>query len=96
MDWEWSTGVFVVKEGNFTRSEISEVDEAEIFGGQENKLTMVQTYTWMFQCEYKLQKYPFDTQVNVIEIQRHGFNVLDKIILVSGMCNHNECGEPDK
>ena len=82
MDWEWSTGVFVVKEGNCTRSEISEVDEAEIFGGQENKLTMVQTYTWMFQCEYKLQKYPFDTQVSVIQISslesRHiCFNILD-------------------
>ena len=39
------------------------MDEAELFEGGENKLTMTQTYTWEFQCEYKLQKYPFDTQV---------------------------------
>ena len=39
------------------------VDEAEIFEGGENKLTMTQAYTWEFQCQYKLQKYPFDTQV---------------------------------
>ena len=69
MEWEWSTGVFVVKEGNFTRSGMSEVDEAEIFEGGENKLTMTQAYTWEFQCNYKLQKYPFDTQVNMIQIE---------------------------
>ena len=59
----------MVKEGNFTRSEIAEIDEAEIFEGGENKLTMTQAYTWEFQCNYKLQKYPFDTQVNIIQIE---------------------------
>ena len=63
MDWEWTTGVSVVKEGNFTRSGIEEVDEAEIFEGAENTLKMIQTYTWEFQCQYMLQRYPFDTQV---------------------------------
>ena len=63
MEWEWATGVSVVKEGNFTRSGYGEVNEAEIFEGDENTLMMTQTYTWEFQCEYKLQKYPFDTQV---------------------------------
>ena len=82
MEWEWSTRVSVVKEGNFTRSGINEVDEAEIFEGGENKLTMTQAYTWEFQCQYKLQKYPFDTQVSVIQISslesRHiCFNILD-------------------
>ena len=42
---------------------IEEVDEVEIFEGAENRLTMNQTYTWEFQCKYKLQRYPFDTQV---------------------------------
>ena len=64
MDWEWATGVTVTREGNFTRSGIEEVDEAEIFEGAENRLTMNQTYTWEFQCKYKLERYPFDTQVN--------------------------------
>ena len=60
---EWVTGVSVVKEGDFTRSGLDEVDEAEIFKGDENNLTMVQTYTREFQCHYMLQRYPFDTQV---------------------------------
>ena len=64
MDWEWVTRVTVTREGNFTRSGIDEVDEAEIFEGAENRLTMNQTYTWEFQCKYELQRYPFDTQVN--------------------------------
>ena len=61
--WEWSTLVFVVREGNFTRSGLEHVDEAEIFEGSENTLRMIQTYTREFQCTYQLQKYPFDTQV---------------------------------
>ena len=60
---EWATSVTVTREGRFTRSDIREVDEAEIFEGAENSLTMNQTYTWEFQCKYKLQRYPFDTQV---------------------------------
>ena len=62
-NWEWATRVTVTREGDFSRSDIEEVDEAEIFEGAENRLTMNQTYTWEFQCQYKLQRYPFDTQV---------------------------------
>ena len=65
VDWEWVTRVSVVREGNFTRSGFNEVDEAEIFEGAENTLTMTQTYTWVFQCQYRLQHYPFDTQVKL-------------------------------
>ena len=60
---EWITTVTVTREGNFTRSGFGEVDEAELFEGANNRLTMNQTYTWEFQCNYKLQLYPFDTQV---------------------------------
>ena len=63
MDWEWATRVTVTREGNFTRTGLEEVDEAEVFEGAENRLTMKQTYTWEFQCKYQLQRYPFDTQV---------------------------------
>ena len=31
--------------------------------GDENTLTMNQTYSKDFQCLYRLQRYPFDTQV---------------------------------
>ena len=41
-----------------------EIDEVEYFQGDKNRLTMNQTYTWEFQCQYKLQHYPFDTQVD--------------------------------
>ncbi len=64
MDWEWSTTVTVSREGSFTRSQLDEVDEIEIFRGAENTLTMTQSYTWEFQCHYKLGSYPFDTQVS--------------------------------
>ena len=65
MGWvnEWTTRVTVAREGNFTRAGLDEVDEAEIFEGAENNLTMTQTYTHEFQCQYRLQRYPFDTQV---------------------------------
>ena len=59
---EWSTSVTVTREGNFERNGLHEVDEAEIFKGADNRLTMNQTYTKEFQCEYQLQRYPFDTQ----------------------------------
>ena len=67
---EWTTRVTVAREGNFTRAGLDEVDEAEIFEGGENNLLMTQTYTHEFQCQYKLQRYPFDTQVeNFSDIQ---------------------------
>ena len=67
MEWEWETDVSVIKEGDFIRSGVEEVDEAEIFEGDENTLVMTQTYTHEFQCKYKLNQYPFDTQVTNFE-----------------------------
>ena len=66
VEWEWMTFVTVTREGDFIRSGLDKVDEAEIFEGDENRLTMNQTYTWEFQCQYELQQYPFDTQVKKI------------------------------
>ena len=65
VDWEWSTKVLVKREGNFERSEYEVLDEIEIFKGEENSLSMVQSYTHEFQCVYQLEKYPFDTQVRM-------------------------------
>ena len=61
--WEWNTPVSVIRDGNFTRSGLDDVDEKEIFRGDENRLQMQQVYTLQFQCLYDLQNYPFDTQV---------------------------------
>jgi len=63
-NWEWTTSVWVKREGSFTRSEPSVLDEIEIFKGSENTLFMVQSYTHEFQCVFQLEKYPFDTQVS--------------------------------
>jgi hypothetical protein len=63
-DGEWITTVTVSREGNFNRSKLDEADEIEIFRGSENTLTMTQSYTWEFQCHYRLANYPFDTQVS--------------------------------
>ena len=68
VEWEWMTSVTVSREGNFIRSGLDKVDEAEIFEGAENRLTMNQTYTWEFQCKYELQRYPFDTQVTYLNV----------------------------
>ena len=75
---EWLTGVSVIKEGQFDRSGFEEVDEAEIFEGDENTLMMTQTYTHEFRCKYKLKQYPFDSQVLFFFLQ---------IISILGMCH---------
>ena len=62
-NWEWTTSVFITREGSFTNSTDEYVDETRIFAGSENRLTMQQTYAHKFQCSYELLKYPFDTQV---------------------------------
>ena len=62
--WEWTTRVMVNREGGFQRNGLEEIDEAELFEGEDNNLTMVQTYTHEFQCQYQLHSYPFDTQVS--------------------------------
>ena len=65
---EWTTTVTVTREGEFNRSDLRDVDEIEIFKGSKNKLTMYQTYTKQFQCKYQLHRYPFDTQVGLLNI----------------------------
>ena len=63
-NWEWETRVVVRREQLQGRmSGLESVDETEIFSGFENSLVMNQTYTYAFQCNYKLSYYPFDTQV---------------------------------
>ena len=61
--WEWRTDILVVRKGEATESSMKHIDEAEVFQGSENSLRMEQTYTYAFQCVFKLAKYPFDTQV---------------------------------
>ena len=77
MEWEWSTILTVTKEGNFTRSGLETLHEIEICKGGENALTMSQTYTNQFQCEFVLARYPFDTQV-----KREKGDILNAVVQV--------------
>ena len=56
--------LFIKRDGNFTRTGLDVIDETEVFKGEENPIEMTQSYTKNFQCNYQLQHFPFDTQVN--------------------------------
>ena len=64
--WEWKTNVIIRREeDNGTMKGLDFVDETEFFHGSKNSLVMNQSYTHIFQCNYELAHYPFDTQVNI-------------------------------
>ena len=65
---EWRTTVTITREADFMAANEDELDETNIFAGAENGLTMRQTYTHRFQCNYILSRYPFDTQVCTIKM----------------------------
>ena len=65
--------VTLTREGNFTRSEDSIIEEINIFNGIDNKIIFDKVYTKTFRCEYQLQLYCFDTQVK---------------LSILGACNH--------
>ena len=67
MNWEWVTSVVVKKQGQPTMSDLSSLDEKEIFSGSENSLLVKQIYTHEFQCIYNLKYYPFDTQAGTFK-----------------------------
>ena len=79
------TRVSVVKKGKFTRSGLNEADEAEIFEGAENTLTMTQTYTWEFQCQYMLQHYPFDTQEGYHDLEYFYYVCFQECLIKMGV-----------
>ena len=56
--------VTIAREGNYTESSVHVMEEINIFEGNKNKITFQQVYSKTFKCVYKLQLYPFDTQVN--------------------------------
>ena len=77
MEWEWNTIVTVTREGDFARSGLESLHEVEIFKGDENTLSMRQTYTNKFQCQFVLNRYPFDTQVGTKKVNRHRQKLAD-------------------
>ena len=63
-----NTVVFVLREGGFTNSDITVLDNIEIFLGAENTITMNRMYNMKLMCEYQLHMYPFDTQTCYITL----------------------------
>lgn len=59
------TELTVTREGSFLESDATNVDEINIFSGEDNRITFHQLFTKVFECEYELQLYPFDTQVRL-------------------------------
>ena len=64
LDDDIKTTLVVSREGEFTRGGLEIVDEVEVFRGSENSLALSQTHSKRFQCQYRLNNYPFDTQVS--------------------------------
>ena len=62
------TTLVISRQGDFVRSGLEFTDEVEVFEGGQNKITLRQTHSKEFQCKYKLNNYPFDTQVCSIKI----------------------------
>ena len=46
--------------------ELMILTQVNIFDGASNRITFEQVYSKKFKCEYKLDLYPFDTQVTVL------------------------------
>ena len=61
--------VTFTREGNFTYADDEELHEINVFSGSENRITFQQVYTKYFKCEYLLQLYPFDTQVQNSDVR---------------------------
>ena len=57
------SSIFVRREGNLKRSGHYDVDETEVFKGDENLIEMIQSFTKDFKCQFNLHFFPFDTQV---------------------------------
>ena len=55
--------VTLTREDDYIRSGVDQADEVNIFNGRFNRITFAEVYTKEFKCEYKLDLYPFDTQV---------------------------------
>ena len=61
--------VTISKEGTSTPSDVTSVDEIDIFDGSENKVYFDRGFTKTVECIYQLQLYPFDTQECTLNLQ---------------------------
>ena len=61
--------VTISKEGAFSLSDETVVDEINVFKGSENKIIFDMVYAKTLKCIYELQLYPFDTQECMVNLE---------------------------
>ena len=61
--------IYVERLGNYTVSSMGEIEEIAYYKGSENRLQYIRTFHLRFKCEFKLHKFPFDTQVCKIKLR---------------------------
>ena len=54
--------VVIKREGNYTRSPLSDLHNAYIYQGADNPIEISRVYSQEFICDYHMANYPFDTQ----------------------------------
>ena len=56
------SSITVERKGNFTLSDISDVENRQFYTGEENQITLSRFYNIRFLCYYSMNWYPFDLQ----------------------------------
>ena len=84
-----NSSINIIKEGNFTLSALSSLENAEEFRGGENKINLTRTYDINFICKYRLFWYPFDTQVGgMLNIQTTSCPLIKIVKVQVDMLHH--------
>ena len=63
-----NTNMVVDRMGKHTYAPIEELNENYVYSGAENKIIFGRLYVIKQGCHFKLENYPFDTQVCLIEV----------------------------
>ena len=66
--------MFVERLGSFEVADPSFLDETYFYKGTENPLLLKTEYNMILHCNYKLEDYPFDTQICTMEVRINKFN----------------------
>ena len=64
-----NTDLFIVKEGKGHENSLGDIDNAELFLGEENPFDYKRSYSFDLECSFNLQSYPFDSQQCLIELR---------------------------
>ena len=60
--------LFINKQGNHTIAPLTSIDEDFYYKGEENVLVLMGSHEMTFDCNFQLERYPFDSQICKIEV----------------------------